>query len=94
MSHGAMSAEEVKKHVKVYYLIFGILLFCTVLTVAVSYLHLTTPAAVLVALSIAVFKGSLVALFFMHLSAEKKIIYSVLALTAVFFFFVMMVGFF
>lgn len=94
MSHAAMSVEEVKKHVKVYYTVFAVLLFCTVLTVAVSYLHLEMPLAITVALLIAAFKGSLVALFFMHLSAEKKVIYSVIALTSVFFLFVMMIGFF
>jgi caa(3)-type oxidase subunit IV len=57
----------------------------TIITVAVSYLDLSTPMAVTVALFIAIIKGSLVAGYFMHLVSEKKLIYAVLALTAAFF---------
>ena len=52
---------------------------------AVSYLHLSVPLAVTVALLVATIKGSLVACYFMHLISEKKLIYAVLALTVVFF---------
>ena len=38
-----------------------------------------------VALFVAAIKGSLVACYFMHLISEKKLIYGVLALTALFF---------
>ena len=41
--------------------------------------------AVLVALVIALSKGSLVAAFFMHLAHERKVIYWVLILTVAFF---------
>jgi cytochrome c oxidase subunit IV len=41
--------------------------------------------AIVVALIIASFKGSLVAAFFMHLSHERKLIYWVLLLTVIFF---------
>jgi cytochrome c oxidase subunit 4 len=57
----------------------------TVITVAVSYLDLSVPVAVTVALFVATIKGSLVAAYFMHLISEKKLIYIVLALTVVFF---------
>ena len=43
------------------------------------------PIAVTVALLVATIKGSLVACYFMHLISEKKLIYAVLVLTAVFF---------
>ena len=44
------------------------------------------PIAMLsIALLVATIKGSLVACYFMHLISEKKLIYAVLALTAVFF---------
>lgn len=79
------SAEEVKKHVKVYIAVFVALAFLTLVTVAVSYLHLPLFQAVAVALFIATIKGSLVACFFMHLISEKQIIFSVLLLTVVFF---------
>ena len=57
----------------------------TIVTVAVSYLDLSTPMAVVVALFIAGIKGSLVACYFMHLISEKKVIYGVLAVTGFFF---------
>jgi cytochrome c oxidase subunit 4 len=57
----------------------------TIVTVAISYLHLAVPIAVTVALFVATVKGALVAGYFMHLVSEKKLIYAVLALTVVFF---------
>ena len=77
--------EEIKKHVKIYISVFVTLAALTVVTVAVSYLHLPIFKAVLVALAIATLKGTLVALFFMHLISERQIIFSVLALTLIFF---------
>ena len=77
--------EEVKKHVKIYISVFVALAALTVITVTVSYLHLPIHQAVLVALVIATIKGSLVALFFMHLISEKQIIYWVLGLAFIFF---------
>jgi len=56
-----------------------------------SYLRLATHEAIVVALLIATIKGSLVALFFMHLVDERRLIYSVLVLTVVFFIFLMFV---
>ena len=57
----------------------------TIVTVAISRLHLSVPVAVTVALLVATIKGSLVACYFMHLISEKKLIYAVLGLTVVFF---------
>jgi cytochrome c oxidase subunit 4 len=57
----------------------------TLITVAISYLHLPLPMAVTVALLVATIKGSLVVCYFMHLISEQKLIYAVLGLTAVFF---------
>ena len=79
------SHEEIKKHVKIYISVFATLAALTVVTVAVSYLHLPIPKAVAVALVIALVKASLVALFFMHLISEKQIIFYILALSALFF---------
>ena len=84
MTHGA-SPEEIKKHVKVYVSVFAALAFLTLVTVTVSYLHLTPVKAVLVALFIAGVKASLVACFFMHLISEKKVIFSILVFTVIFF---------
>ena len=77
--------HDVKAHVRTYMMVFGALLVLTIVTVAVSYLHMAVIPAVTVALIIATFKASLVAMFFMHLKGEVKIIYWSLYLTAVFF---------
>jgi cytochrome c oxidase subunit 4 len=87
----AHGVDDVKKSVKTYYMIFGALMVFTVLTVAVSYLHLPLMLAVLVALVVATIKGSLVAMFFMHLLHERKVIYWTLLLTVLFFIFLMFV---
>jgi len=81
----AHASDDISKHVKTYFMVFGTLMVLTIVTVGVSYLHLPVHEAILVALFIATIKGSLVALFFMHLNHERKMIYWVLALTAVFF---------
>ena len=78
-------AADIDKHVRVYILVFVALMVLTIVTVAVSYLHLPVAMAVTVALLVATVKGSLVACYFMHLISEKKLIYAVLALTIVFF---------
>ena len=57
----------------------------TVVTVAISYVHLDTPSAIAVALIVATVKASLVALFFMHLISERSAIYYLLSLTGLFF---------
>jgi cytochrome c oxidase subunit IV len=78
-------AAEIDRHVRVYISVFVALMVLTMITVAVSYLHLPVAGAVTVALLVATIKGSLVACYFMHLISEKKLIYAVLALTVVFF---------
>ena len=78
-------AVDIDRHVRVYITVFVALMVLTIITVAVSYLDLSTAMAVPVALFIATVKGSLVAGYFMHLISEKKLIYAVLVLTVVFF---------
>ena len=78
-------AVDIDKHVRVYIIVFVALMVLTIITVAISRLHLSVPIAVAVALFVAIIKGSLVAGYFMHLVSEKKLIYAVLVLTAVFF---------
>ena len=79
------SHEEIKKHVKVYLAVFIALALLTVVTVFISYLRLPLAIGVVTALLIASVKGSLVAGFFMHLVSEKRIIFSILILAAIFF---------
>lgn len=85
---------DIDKWVRNYMLVFAALLVGTVITVAVSYLHLSTGPAVAVALFIACAKGSLVVLFFMHLIDEKKLIYWLMALAVLFFVFELFVPMF
>ncbi len=91
MSDHAVDSQAIRKQVKGYMMVFGSLAVLTIVTVLVSYLDVSIGAAVTIALLIATVKGSLVALFFMHLSHEKKAIYWVLLLTAAFFLVLMFV---
>ena len=79
------AAADIDRHVRVYITVFVALMALTLVTVTISYLHLPLPIAVTVALLVATVKGSLVACYLMHLISEKKLIYAVLGLTAVFF---------
>jgi caa(3)-type oxidase subunit IV len=77
--------HDVAVQVKGYMVVFATLFVLTVVTVAVSYLHLPHLPAVAVALTIAGVKATLVALFFMHLKSERGMVYMALTLTAVLF---------
>jgi cytochrome c oxidase subunit IV len=78
-------AADIDRHVRIYITVFVALMALTIITVAISRVHLPVPIAVTVALVVALIKGSLVACYFMHLISEKKVIYGVLALTVAFF---------
>ena len=81
----ADSPEEIQKHIKTYLLVGATLFAFTVITVGVTYIDFGSKAVNYgVGLAIAVFKASLVALIFMHLNHEKKLIYKVLLFTAIF----------
>ncbi len=90
----AVSQEEFKKHLKIYWMIFVALAFLTVVTVGIAYYHLPHTVAIVVAMIVASIKGSLVAAFFMHLNHEKTIIYATLGLTFLMFFILMMIPIF
>ena len=80
------SVEAIQRETRGYVLVFVALMALTVITVAISRLHVESLfLAVGAALLIAVVKGSLVACYFMHLISERKLIYWVLLLTVVFF---------
>jgi len=86
IDHAAVDhAADIDKHVKIYVTVFVALMALTIVTVAISRLHLPVHEAVTIALLVAAIKGSLVASFFMHLISEKKLIYAVLMLTVTFF---------
>ena len=66
---------------RVYYTIFGILMLCTYLTVQIAFFDLgvfNTVAAV----TIAVFKATLVVLFFMHLKYSTRLTWVVVVAAA------------
>lgn len=50
----------------------GGLLILTILTVGVHYIHIPGPWSIIVAMGIAIFKATLVALFFMNLYWDKR----------------------
>jgi cytochrome c oxidase subunit IV len=83
MSH--LDIEATRKTIRLYLAIGVALLIFTGITVAVNGFHLAVPAAITVALIIAITKGSMVASVFMHLSHERKWIYGSLILTVLFF---------
>src|SRR5256885_5923410 len=93
-------AHGVHQHVSRYLMVGGLLLFFTLLTVALSYVDFggffswlfhtnISPEGgrklnITVAILVAAFKASLVGLIFMHLAAEKRLIYRVLIFTGLF----------
>lgn len=78
---------DLRKSVKLYLLIGGVLLFFTLVTVAVAFgvdlgdVHYN----IALGLAIAAFKVSLVALIFMHLNHERGLVYKILLFTVIFF---------
>jgi cytochrome c oxidase subunit 4 len=78
----AHEQEHLRSHVKFYWMIFWALIAGTILTVGVPYLiHFDNHVYnVILGLAIATVKATLVCLFFMHLSAEKNLIYLMIAL--------------
>ncbi len=92
MEHG--HTEEMLKHIKIYIFVFVALAVLTLVTVWASHLQVSGTMHIVIAMAIAILKGALVALFFMHLISEKKAIYGVLIFTVVFFFALMFITFF
>ena len=68
-------AADIDRHVRVYITVFVALMVLTIVTVAISRVHLPVPIAVTVALRRRDDQGiGLVACYFMHLISEKKLI--------------------
>ncbi len=73
---GAVAQEEQERvehgsHVARYAIVWAVLLVFTILTWAISRLHIQGGWGLVVALAIAIAKGSLVVLFFMHLWDQR-----------------------
>jgi cytochrome c oxidase subunit 4 len=62
---------------RTYFVIFGILMLCTALTVQVAFYDLG-PLNIVAALAIAVFKAVLVVLFFMHAKYSSRLTWAVI----------------
>ncbi len=78
--------EEFRHHLRRYLFVFYALMFGTLITVGASYIPFgNREINIGVALFIAICKASLVACYFMHLISERKMIYGIMAFTAVFF---------
>ena len=75
--------HDVSQDVKKYLYVFLALAILTAVTVGISYVDFGISGGIMIALIVAAVKGSLVALYFMHLNHEKKSIYQLLGLTAV-----------
>lgn len=80
------SPEAVKKHMKVYWMVFAALLVGTIVTVLLRHVHFDKFwITVAVALFVATIKATLVACYFMHLLSERRAIYATLMITVFFF---------
>lgn len=73
--------HDIDRQVRTYIIVFVTLMALTIITVAISRLHLPVHAAIAIALIVASIKGGLVASYFMHLISERKLIYWVLGFT-------------
>ena len=77
--------HDVSKHVKKYLMVGGLLLFFTIVTVALSYIDFGSHKLnIAVGMLVATVKATLVAMIFMHLSSERQLIYRVLIFTGFF----------
>jgi caa(3)-type oxidase subunit IV len=77
--------HDVAKHVRKYLMVGGLLLAFTGLTVFLSYVNFGSHKAnMAIGMLVATLKAGLVAAIFMHLSAEKKLIYRILIFTGFF----------
>ena len=83
--HAHDDHHDVSKHVRKYLMVGALLMVFTIITVALSYFDFGSHKAnIAVGMLVATFKAALVAMIFMHLSAEKQLIYRVLIFTVFF----------
>ncbi|MEZ0387404.1 MAG: cytochrome C oxidase subunit IV family protein [Verrucomicrobium sp.] len=83
--HDHDSPEYYKKQSKIIWMVGGVLVLGTLITVGVMDLDMGSRAAnIAFGMFIAAIKASFVALIFMHLKSERGLIYKVLFFTVVF----------
>lgn len=71
-------------HARAYLATFAALLGLTVATVAAASMQATGPGAIAIGLAIATGKAALVAVVFMHLARERRLVHVTVGLTALF----------
>lgn len=86
----AAAAEDIRKHVRLYWIVFFALAILTVVTVSASHLEVGIGVGIAIALIIAAVKGSLVASIFMHLFFDRNRAIAALLALCLFFFIVLM----
>lgn len=69
---------------RIYLLIFLWLAAFTVITVALSYLHLPKQTAIPLALCVATIKATLVGAYFMHLRVERRVVFAIIGVSIFF----------
>ena len=67
-------AHHGKDMVRTYLVIFAVLIVLTLLTVGTAYLELPESVAIVTAIIIALTKAALIAMFFMHMKGEARLI--------------------
>lgn len=81
----AEHAHDVAAHVNKYLMVGAVLLLCTGLTVFLSYVDFGSHKLnMVVGMLVATIKAALVAAIFMHLNAERQLIYRILIFTGFF----------
>lgn len=73
--------DEHRPNVGLYVKVFGALMVLTLITVAISKVHLPRPQAIGLGVFVALIKASLVGALFMHLWGENKLIHNALYIT-------------
>lgn len=76
------SHDPHRPNVGLYIKVFAALLALTLITVAISKLHLPRPQAISLGLFVALIKAGLVGALFMHLWGENKVVHKMLFITA------------
>lgn len=77
----AATHDEHRPNVALYVKVFAALMVLTLITVAISKIHLPPAQAVALGLFVALIKAGLVGALFMHLWGENKLIHKALWLT-------------
>src|SRR6266478_4239678 len=78
-------AHGIQKHVRGYLMVGALLLTITAITVALSYVDFgTRKANIIIPMLVATLKAGAVAVVFMHLAAERRLIYRILIFTGFF----------